>query len=185
MKAILQDFLYSLVFVGIIILGMVVLAYSEEDLEILVALEGEARIVDGDTIEISGRTIRFIDFDAPEMQQQCTMEVYGAPRPFPCGETAKRVLRHMAEKYSLSCVLEGEDVYGRALGRCYFDSSRDALLERPILVAQTMIGAGVAVDISGEFADVEAHAKEMGAGLWTPGIVFERPSDWRRARRGR
>lgn len=130
-------------------------------------LSGRARVVDGDTLAIGGRTVRLVGLDAPEVAQSCGRE---AAR-YPCGERAREALRALAHGGDVACRVKGRDRYGRALARCTKDGSD---------MGAELVRGGLAVGY-GAYAAEEREARRSGAGLWAG--PFERPSEWRKARK--
>jgi endonuclease YncB( thermonuclease family) len=63
-------------------------------------LNGRARILDGDTIEIGSERIRLFGIDAPEGAQGC---IGGDGKSFPCGEAATKRLKAMTEGLDVRC----------------------------------------------------------------------------------
>ena len=125
---------------------------------------GRARVIDGDTVEIAGRTIRLAGLDAPEIGQTCRS---GADS-YPCGERARDALRRMADGADLVCRVEGRDRYGRNLGACEAGGQD---------VGARLVSAGLAVAY-GAYEREEATARARSVGLWAG--PFETPADWRR-----
>ncbi len=78
-------------------------------------LIGLARVLDGDTIEIRGITLRLAGVDAPEVQQTCRTD---AGNTWPCGATAKDKLRSKIGMGTVSCEARGRDRYGRVMATC-------------------------------------------------------------------
>lgn len=79
---------------------------------------GPATVVDGDTIEITGRRIRLEGIDAPESGQTCTRRFFGTWR---CGAAATKALRDLVEGHAVTCDSRGTDRYGRIIGVCFAD----------------------------------------------------------------
>ena len=79
-------------------------------------LEGVAKVIDGDTIEIAGNRIRLHGIDALEGRQRCRR---ADGTSWACGREAARALRGMIAGSRVSCRIHGRDQYGRALGTCY------------------------------------------------------------------
>lgn len=77
-------------------------------------LRGMARVIDGDTLEIAGTTVRLHGIDAPEADQTCD----GDGRPWPCGEWAGDELRRMIGGDTVECARIDTDRYGRTVARC-------------------------------------------------------------------
>ena len=120
-------------------------------------LVGQARVIDGDTVEISGRHVRLEGIDAPEMAQTCTDHTGGSWR---CGQDAARALERLVAGHSLTCEDKGTDKYGRMLGVC-FSGSRDVNAE--------MVRQGLAwafVKYSRSYVREEAEARALHIGIW-------------------
>ena len=71
-------------------------------------VEGTARVVDGDTIEIKDQKIRLWGIDAPELAQRCTED--GAV--YPCGLDAAHALAKQIGRKRVTCVRLDTDRYG-------------------------------------------------------------------------
>ncbi len=120
-------------------------------------LVGQARVIDGDTVEISGRHVRLEGIDAPEMAQTCTNHAGGSWR---CGQDAARALERLVAGHSLTCEDRGTDKYGRMLGVC-FSGTRDVNAE--------MVRQGLAwafVKYSRSYVHEEAEARALHIGIW-------------------
>ncbi|HEY0418780.1 MAG TPA: thermonuclease family protein [Acetobacteraceae bacterium] len=131
-------------------------------------LRGEARIVDGDTLDVAGRRIRLFGVDAPEHAQTCTR----ARASYPCGEEARAALRRMVAGEEISCRVRDNDRYGRLVAVC-FAGGRD--------VNEALVEQGWAVayrTYSTAYVAAEDRAREGRKGIWAGN--FERPQDWRR-----
>jgi len=133
---------------------------------------GSARVVDGDTLELSGEKLRLLGIDAPEMAQTC--EAQG--RPVACGKLAAEHLVQLIGSRPLDCAVEGKDRYGRGLARCRAEG-RD--------IAETMTRDGWALSdrrySDGRYHGAEAAARAGRRGIWT--MKFEDPAEWRARRR--
>jgi len=69
------------------------------------ALDGPARVVDGDTIVIDKQRIRIQNFNAPEMNE-------------PGGPEAKAKMQQLTAGKSVHCDEKAHDRYGRIVARC-------------------------------------------------------------------
>ncbi len=137
-------------------------------------LTGRATVTDGDTIAITGATIRLHGIDAPEASQRCMNETSTEYR---CGRDAAFYLADMLERRTVSCEARDRDRYGRIVASCFFD---DAALGR-IDVNATMVNAGHALAYrrySRDYIPEEAAARAAGRGMWRG--TFTPPWDWRR-----
>ncbi|MCW1954706.1 MAG: thermonuclease family protein [Roseobacter sp.] len=76
---------------------------------------GRIDVVDGDTLRISGETVRLFGIDAPELAQECEAE-NGAV--WACGRWARAQMRDAFQGRFARCVEEGRDRYGRSVARC-------------------------------------------------------------------
>ncbi len=135
-------------------------------------VSGQARAIDGDTLEIQGQRIRLLGIDAPESGQACR-DAQGMP--YPCGERARTALANMVAGQHVVCAIEREDRYRRSLAVCRVGQT-DLNAE--------MVRAGAAIAyIDRRYQAQEQEARQARRGLWAG--TFERPEDWRRANRGR
>jgi len=135
-------------------------------------ISGTARAIDGDTLDLQGTRIRLLGIDAPEIGQACR-DAQGTP--YPCGERARSVLAEMIAGRPVSCTIEREDRYRRALAVC---------TAAGIDLNAEMVRRGAAVAyIDRRYLAQEQEARAARRGIWAG--TFERPEDWRRANRGR
>ena len=138
-------------------------------------IAGEARIVDGDTVEIREVRIRLEGIDAPESDQQC-QDVNG--RSYWCGSEATAALEKLAAG-SITCEQVGFDQRNkRPVSIC---RNADGLDLNAELVRQ-----GLAVAFrrySMRYAAIEDEARAARRGLWAG--TFELPGCFRAAREGR
>lgn len=129
---------------------------------------GIASVIDGDTIEIHGRRIRFDGIDAPESSQVCVRA--GAKER--CGQTAAIFLSDMIGRQTVRCEPHDIDRYGRDISTCWLGG---------VNLNEAMVAAGQAVAYrrySAAYVEVEDAARADGAGVW--GTEFEMPWDYRR-----
>jgi endonuclease YncB( thermonuclease family) len=160
----------------------------QEAARVMPAIVGRAVVVDGDTIEIAGRTIRLQGIDAPESAQACEWADGAAWR---CGKAATEALDAMAGGRIVMCrqdARDAEDRYGRALAMCRA-GERDMNVE--------MVRQGFAVAYrqyldwpdrtarphKAVFLAAETEARLSRTGIWQG--RFTLPAEWRAARRGR
>jgi endonuclease YncB( thermonuclease family) len=150
---------------GVLALGGVSLASGSgviSDHSAGVSLSGEARVIDGDTIDLQGTRIRLEGIDAPEIAQTCPRTLAGT---WSCGEAAAATLRRLVAGRPLTCQRQGHDKYGRVLGIC-FDGSRDINAE--------MVREGMAwafVRYSQTYVREEAEARAARVGIWQGGVA--------------
>jgi endonuclease YncB( thermonuclease family) len=133
---------------------------------------GPARIVDGDTIEIGGRTLRLHGIDAPETGQSC--ERGGAA--YDCAQEAGWALAERFEHHWATCRMTGLNGDLPTV-ICHLGG------EHGINVNQHMVRRGWALadpETGREFAADEAEARAARAGLWAGSFVP--PWVWRRDR---
>lgn len=135
-------------------------------------LAGAVRVVDGDTLEVSGARVRLFGVDAPEDAQACR-EADGAP--WPCGDWATDAARARWEGREAACEVLETDRYGRAVARCEV-AGED--------LGAALVRGGMALaylDYSRDYLPEQEAARAARAGLWRGS--FEAPWDWRAARR--
>lgn len=124
------------------------------------ALEGRARVVDGDTIELAGAKVRLFGIDAPELDQVCDRGGVA----WACGTAARDMLAGIVAGGRLTCAVQDVDRYGRAVAVC-LRQDRD--------VAALMVRQGGAMAYrrySDRYVNAEVAARREGLGVWA--------SDW-------
>ena len=77
-------------------------------------VEGRARVVDGDTLEVAGQKVRLFGVDAPELDQSCER----GGRVWACGQAAREALAEIVGRKRLVCAVQDIDRYGRAVAVC-------------------------------------------------------------------
>ncbi len=139
------------------------------------AVSGRAKVLDGDTIEISGTRIRLEGIDAPETSQTCGRKGAGLWR---CGAEATAHLKRLTGGRQVTCESAGVDRYGRMLGWCKVDG---------VDINREMVASGFAwafVRYSNRYVSAEREARDAEAGVWQgeaePAWIFR---ERRRARR--
>lgn len=138
------------------------------------AITGKPRIIDGDTIEVTGTRIRLEGIDAPERGQECQDRLR---QPHDCGGTAVRTLVDLTKGQDVACEPVGQDRFGRMLAICRLPSDLDINAE---LVRQ---GRAVAFRrYSTRYVAEEDEARRAGHGMWAG--TFEHPGCWRAQLRG-
>ncbi len=132
---------------------------------------GEARIIDGDTIEISGERIRLHGIDAPETRQTC--EVGGVP--WLCGKSATLALVDETKGQPVTCKGKKRDRYGRIIAVCYAG-------ERDLNAMMVREGWALAYRrYAKDYVDDEIEARDALKGIWRADFV--EPWKWRRNKR--
>ena len=137
-----------------------------------VELVGKPRIIDGDTIEISGARVRLHGIDAPEVKQKCR-KYEGAE--YACGAMATFALAELVEEHRVKCVSSATARYGRKIATCYAG---------PVNLNLEMVRRGWAIvyrRYSALYSDIENQARSARRGLWQG--LFTAPWDWRRGLR--
>jgi endonuclease YncB( thermonuclease family) len=136
------------------------------------AIAGPARVVDGDTLEVAGQKLRIYGVDAPESAQVCRRQ----GRDYACGHEARRRMQELIDDRPVTCTPRDEDRYGRKVAVCRAggEDLGAALVRSGWALAYRQYGA--------DYVPQEDEARRRRAGMWAG--EFERPSDWRRERRG-
>lgn len=136
-------------------------------------IEGRARIVDGDTLEIGIHRVRLHGIDAPEADQRCERD--GAP--WRCGMEATYAMAALIETHWLTCDPRDRDAAGNVIGVCRMGGPKGHDVSREI-VRQ---GWALALRPDGDdYIAAEREAKAAKVGLWSGSFVA--PWEWRRTR---
>jgi endonuclease YncB( thermonuclease family) len=132
-------------------------------------LIGRARVVDGDSIEISGARIRLQGIDAPERSQTC---VDAKGQTWSCGQAAAQELRSYISNRIVTCAPKGRDRYDRVLAVCSVPDGSD--------VNAWIVRHGWAVTSSGvqNYRAEQNEAQAAKRGIWAG--AFLPPREWRR-----
>lgn len=121
------------------------------------AVQGLARVLDGDTIDIAGTRIRLEGIDAPEGGQDCARAGGGTWR---CGQAASVELQRLIGRAVVRCESHGTDRYGRMLGICFVGATD---------INAEMVRRGFAwafAKYSRAYVAEEADARARNLGIW-------------------
>lgn len=144
------------------------LALASLDLSAADRFAGRAKVIDGDSLEISGQRIRLWGVDAPEFNQVC--ERGGAD--WKCGKAAVGALRSQVSGRRVSCEALAVDRFERVVARCEVDGRS---------LNEWLVREGWALDYRrysrGAYAAAELSAKSARRGLWAGD--FENPESLR------
>ena len=133
---------------------------------------GQPRIIDGDTIEISGERIRLHGIDTPETNQQC---IDGSGKHWACGRRATSALIDLIRNQIVTCEGRKRDRYKRVIGVCFVG-------QQNLNAAMVRQGWALAYrKYSTDYIAQEAVAKSDKVGIWSSQFVS--PWDWRRGKR--
>jgi len=130
-------------------------------------LVGPARVVDGDTLEISGRTVRLIGILAPAIDQKCQRD----GQDWPCGRKAADRMQELIAGRPVRCLAAGRDSDGATAGLCFaggLELNR-ALVADGYAVARHWVGL--------DYDETEETAKAARLGIWSGS--FTDPEAWR------
>lgn len=153
---------------GVIMASLVFLLPSSR---VAADMVGEARIIDGDTVEIGGERIRLHGIDAPESRQTCTV----VGEEWRCGESATLALVDEIAGQSVTCKGNKRDRYGRLIAVCYAGSDD---------LNAWMVRGGWAVAYrrySKDYVEEEDEARAAGDGVWRGDFTL--PWEWRQTAR--
>lgn len=132
-------------------------------------ISGPAQVIDGDSLSVSGLSIRLFGIDAPEGQQTCNRK----GEAWACGEEASRQLQAMIGDSLVRCEGFGFDDYGRTLAICRAGA---------VDLNRAMVSAGWATAFrkySTLYVDQEEVAKDSRFGIWD--ATFISPEEYRAA----
>ena len=141
-------------------------------------ISGKAKIIDGDTLKINNKKIRFSGIDAPESyffgkKQLCILNNV----EILCGKLSKEKLIEKIGNQTVNCKIEkNKDQYSRLIGECFIKSKSLSVF---------MVKNGYAFDYpkysNGKFRKYQIYAKNLSLGLWQ--MQFEYPWIWRKKNR--
>jgi len=134
-------------------------------------IAGPAYITDGDSLEISGRRIRIVGIDAPELHQYCRKN----GESYACGAVAKEHMRELIAGRNVRCQWVETDKYHRILGHCY---AGDTDLNRSMVTDGWAVDYSYASDGDNTYKREERAARAAKRGIWAG--TFERPKNWRK-----
>lgn len=130
---------------------------------------GTAEVIDGDSLSISGFSVRLFGIDAPEGKQTCNR----GGSSWRCGEEAATQLRTMISGNPIECRGRGIDNYGRTVAICTVAG---------IELNQAMVEAGWATAFrkyAQDYVTAETRAKAARRGIWNS--EFDLPENYRAA----
>ncbi len=119
---------------------------------------GPVEVVDGDTLHVSGTTVRLFGIDAPEMDQTCRD---AGGREWGCGAFVAAELARRYGGQTATCEPLDTDRYGRTVARCRV-AGRD--------IAEDLVLDGWATayqQYSQDYVLAEKSAQLRQAGLWS------------------
>ena len=128
----------------------------------------DLKVVDGDTIHLNGKKIRFTGIDTPELKQTCIKDGV----KILCGLNAKKILVKKIGNNKVTCVKEGKDRYKRILAECFVNNES---------LSSYLVRSGYAFayrKYSKKFIPDEEFAKSNKLGMWS--MEFDYPWDWRK-----
>lgn len=155
----IRDFLSTLILLGVMAIGSAWLAKHNE-----ITLNGQYKIIDGDSLVVRGQEIRLLGIDAPEYSQTCTLQ---NGNTYACGKQSRLHLVKLAGSGKLNCTGWEEDKYQRLLAVCEAGD---------VEINSRMVKDGWAVSY-GNYEREETQARALAAGVWQGG--FDSPKSWR------
>lgn len=134
-------------------------------------LVGSARVIDGDTLEVSGQRVRLQGIDAPDAGQVC--DLHG--EAWACRQAPTDLLRELIGDEDVECRSLGNDKYGRIIAKCKVDW---------LDLGAEMVTRGMAIAClrySQDYLRNYREARGKGNGIFA-GIFIE-PEKWRQGER--
>ncbi|MEQ8784213.1 MAG: thermonuclease family protein [Roseibium album] len=135
----------------------VILAATLMLAQLTVAATAGVTVLDGDTLNVNGQSVRLNGIDAPETGQLCKKKDGGN---WACGKVATKHLQKLVRGNRVSCEHREFDQYGRSIGVCYANG---------VELNAAMIEAGLAWSFrrySSDYNRLESQVKKTGRGIW-------------------
>ncbi len=150
------------------------LGYSVTAAAIAEEIVGKPRVVDGDTLDFSGRLVRLFGIDALEIDQVCSAD----GRYWACGKEAHWAALDRVSPHWVTCVARGQMSDGSVAAVCYLAGAGQFdlnawLVEKGWALANR--------DVTEDYVAAEDAARGAGRGLWRGSFVT--PWDWRAGKR--
>ena len=132
-------------------------------------ISGVPSIIDGDTVKILNKRIRFHGIDTPEKKQICIKN----SKEYRCGQEATIALIKKINGKTVVCKVQDKlDRYKRYIGVCFLED---------INLNRWMVRNGYAVAYrrySKDYIQDENYAKKNKIGLWSGNFIH--PEKWRK-----
>ena len=132
-------------------------------------ISGVPSIIDGDTVKILNKRIRFFGIDTPEKKQFCVKN----SKKYKCGQEATNALKKKIDGKLVICKVQDKlDRYKRYIGVCFLGD---------VDLNKWMVRNGYAVAYrrySKDYIEDENYAKKNKIGLWSSNFI--QPEKWRK-----
>lgn len=132
-----------------------------------VEVSGIARVIDGDSLHVSGVEIRLLGIDAPESAQSCMR----GRASWPCGAESARKFGNRLRGRIVVCKGKERDVHDRLLAKCRVPGEE---------INSWLVEQGWAVSYHG-YPGAERTARDAKRGIWSGTFIL--PRDWREENR--
>jgi endonuclease YncB( thermonuclease family) len=136
-------------------------------------VKGEAKVIDGKTLEINGQKVIMQNIDAPDLEQVCfTAKKYFK---FRCGVVAAEKLAKLIAHNPLSCEGQTTNDKGVLLATCWVGEEP----QRIDINEQAVLGGWAVYDPaqSDKYKRVQGASRTLRQGLWRAKFVM--PWEWR------
>jgi endonuclease YncB( thermonuclease family) len=141
------------------------------------SIEGQAGVISGDTLVVSGERFRLQAIDALERNQSC-IDADGTI--WAGGREAKAWLEATIRNNAagqVSCSQGRQDRHGNAMGACFTGRQSGQGID----LGGEMVRQGYAIAfLLNDYRQLEMEAQAAGRGMWKPGRRCDQPSEWRR-----
>jgi endonuclease YncB( thermonuclease family) len=140
-------------------------------------LEGNPRVVDGDTLAFGSIKVRIWGIDAFESSQTCQQPA----GTYACGQAATAAMQNIIGGQYVRCVQHGHETsYDRIVAQCFVGSTRWGEASTTD-IGRALVLRGWAFDYTryskGYYKDAQEGARVAGTGAWAGS--FQWPWDYR------